>query len=133
MLQAFAITPRSYDAQTNCATFDVALSSGTPATTHTLDTQALLEQYPDLLRHRCDSGHHRSFATEMKQTETVHLLEHLAVELLVQSGVSRDRAHGKTGIPKDGSPAYRLCLYGGSSLEEMDALLRKAATILQAL
>ena len=113
-----------------CATFDLVLAADLPPTTHSLNLAALFEAYPDLRRHRCESGRHRSFETEAHQTETAHLLEHLAVELLVRSGVAREQARGETGIPRDGSRAYRLRLYGGGSLEEMDALLREALSIL---
>ena len=109
----------------------MTLGPGIPETTHDLDLAVLFDAYPQLRRHRCESGHHRSFETEARQTETVHLLEHLAVELLAQSGVPRDRAHGTTGIPRDKSSPYKLRFHGAASLEQMDALLQKAAQILQ--
>ncbi|MCL2536797.1 MAG: hypothetical protein FWE51_00740 [Coriobacteriia bacterium] len=130
----FRITPLSYDQDLSCASFDVTLEPGTPVMTTGLDVGPLFEAYPGLRIHRCDSGRHRSFRTEARQTQTVHLLEHLAVEILVASGVERSTVRGQTGIPKDDPRGtYRLRIYGGSSLEEMDALLHKAAKELNAL
>jgi len=99
-----------------------------------MDIHLLFAHYPDLRRHRCHSGKHRSFFDEARQTEVVHLLEHLAVELLAQSGVSRSEAAGETGIPRQGDRThYRLRFYGATSVEQMDILLKKAASILEEL
>jgi len=133
-ISVFRIIPRGFDVQNACASFDVQLNWNFPQTTHELEVDSLFERYPDLRRHRCHSGRHRSFYDEARQTETAHLLEHLAVELLVQSGVSRSKAAGKTGIPRDNNRAYyRLNFYGTSSLEQMDVLLHQAADILEEL
>ena len=129
----FHITPLLYDEQLQCASFDLQLDPAVSATTHDLDLRPLFEHYPRLRSHRCDSGHHRSFFDEARQTETAHLLEHIAVELLALSGVPRDRARGETGIPRttcaEGQPTYRLRFYGADSLEQMDKLLRQAVGI----
>ncbi|MCL2679997.1 MAG: hypothetical protein FWF11_00745 [Coriobacteriia bacterium] len=105
-----------------------------PPTTENLPVARLFEHYPDLHRHRCESGRPRSFKTEAQQTESVHLLEHLAVELLAQSGVARDCARGQTGIPRSqqaDDSSYRLNFYGADSLQQMDLLLRRAADIFE--
>ena len=87
------------------------LGAMTPELTHELDIQKLFDAYPDLRKHRCESGRHRSFFDEARQTETAHLLEHVAVELLALSGVSRDKARGQTGIPQgEKRNFYRLRL-----------------------
>ena len=129
----FHITPLLYDKQLQCASFDLQLDPVVPATTHKLNLNLLFEQYPKLRIHRCDSGHHRSFFDEARQTETAHLLEHVAVELLALSGVPRDRVRGETGIPRatclEGQATYRLRFYGADSLEQMDELLRQAVCI----
>ena len=131
----FHITPLLYDKQLQCASFDLQLNPVVPATTHDLDLSLLFERYPKLRIHRCDSGHHRSFFDEARQTETAHLLEHIAVELLALSGVPRDRAQGETGIPRttclEGQSTYRLRFYGTDSLEQMDKLLRQAVDIFE--
>jgi len=94
----------------------------------------LFEHYPNLRRHRCHCGKHRSFYDEARQTEVVHLLEHLAVELLAQSGIPRSKAAGQTGIPRHGDATYyRLRFYGLVSLEQMDMLLHEASGILEKL
>lgn len=121
------IVPLLYDEQLQCASFDVYLHPDIPKTTHALDVNTLFECYPDLRRHRCLCGKHRSFYDEARQTETVHLLEHLAVELLTLSGVARDVARGETGIPtKKGDYRYRLRFYGAESLQQMGKLLYQA-------
>jgi len=129
----FHITPLLYDEQLQCASFDLQLDPVVPATTHDLDLSPLFERYPKLRSHRCDSGHHRSFFDEARQTETAHLLEHITVELLALSGVPRDRARGETGIPRttctEEQPIYRLRFYGADSLEQMDKLFRQAVCI----
>jgi len=155
---SFLIEPLGFDPRTQCASFNVQLADGVPHRTEELDVAKLFECYPDLRRHRCESGRHRSFVTEAAQTETAHLLEHLAVELLALSGVSRDVARGQTGIPRClpatalvppvGAPVtsersegrrrqgsypvvYRLRFYGTDSLEEMGTLLHNAANIFE--
>jgi len=156
----FIIKPLHYDVQEQCASFNVRLRDGVPHTTESLSVGRLFEHYPDLRRHRCESGRHRSFEVEARQTETVHLLEHLAVELLALSGVPRDKAYGQTGIPRCSPPVipdfirdlgarndiprqptqscsqnaditYHLRFYGADSLEHMDVLLQCAAEIFE--
>lgn len=66
-----------------------------------------------------------------------HLLEHVAVELLAQSGVPRDQARGQTGIPRGADSQaeqiiYRLHFYGASSLQCMEELLHQAARLMSA-
>ena len=130
----FFITPLLYDEQLQCASFDVRLGTAAPKTTDSLDMDLLFDLYPKMRSHRCDSGRPRSFFDEARQTETVHLLEHLAVELVALSGAVRSKICGETGIPRtldsEGQATYRLRFYGVNSLEEMDALLRQAASIL---
>jgi len=131
---AFCITPLCFDQQLQCASFDVRLKGTTPKTTHGLDVQKLFDVYPDLRKHRCDSGRHRSFFDEARQTETVHLLEHLAVELLVLSGVPRSEARGQTGIPQgENQDFYRLRLYGAGSLGQANELLTDASLAIEKL
>ena len=137
----FHISPLLYDRQLRCASFDLVLDPAIPATTHNLDVSLLFERYPKLRSHRCDSGHHRSFFDEARQTETAHLLEHITIELLALSGVPRDKVYGETGIPRtttshatagsNGQPTYRLRFYGADSLEQMDALLRQAVSVFE--
>jgi len=128
---AFCINPLYFDEQLKCASFNVRLGVMTPELTHELDIQKLFDTYPGLRKHRCESGRHRSFFDEARQTETVHLLEHVAVELLAISGVSRDKARGQTGISQgEKRNFYRLRLYGADSLGQADVFLREAAIVL---
>lgn len=127
-------TPLRYDEQLRCASFELSLHKHIPATTHNLDIDPLFDRFPDLRRHRCLCGKHRSFYGEARQTETVHLLEHLAIELLVQGGIARSEARGETGLPRCGeSRNYRLRIYGAQSLRQAEEALTQAATQLQKL
>ncbi|MCL2403361.1 MAG: hypothetical protein FWC86_03920 [Coriobacteriia bacterium] len=133
---AISVVPLTYDEQLKCASFDVHLPPDIPKTSHNLNVDLLFKHYPGLHRHRCLCGKHRSFYDEARQTETAHLLEHLAVELLVLSGVARSVARGETGIPKSSESSlvenrgYRLRFYGADSLDCMEGILRQAAHIL---
>jgi hypothetical protein len=120
----------SYDASAQCVRFALRLAPEVPLRTNALDLGALFERYPDLRRHCCACGRSRSFYTEAQDTELVHLLEHIAVELLAQADVSREVARGATGIPRDGSREYRLEFVGAPSADTARGLLLQAAEIL---
>jgi ribosomal protein L30/L7E len=103
--------------------FMVTLSPELDPMTSNLNVALLFEEYPDLHKHRCLSGRARSFENEAKDTELVHLLEHLAVEIMVQKGASRQEARGQTGIPENhASNVYGLRLKGAQELVIVDAL-----------
>jgi hypothetical protein len=70
-----------------------------------------LSLLPGLARHSCENqdGHH--FARELDDTESAHLLEHLACELMASSGSPRS-LRGRTGwdFARDGAGIYRVSL-----------------------
>ena len=45
---------------------------------------------PGLVRHTCENGTSHGMLAELAATETAHLLEHVAVELMALSGSPRD-------------------------------------------
>ena len=70
-----------------------------------------LELLPGLASHKCENDTHASFVAEMRDTETPHLLEHIAVELMVLSGSPRGlRARTTWDFARDGRGAFRITL-----------------------
>ena len=145
---SFHIIPLLYDIDLRCASFEIFLAPNVPCTTDGFDVDGLFEQLPGMRKHRCDSPKSRSFYDEARQTDIVHLLEHIAVELLVLAGLKRSDVWGETGIPRsdargDGSQSqsclvqdnslpqgYRLRLYGTDSLPQAEGALNQAVDIL---
>lgn len=97
------MNPQSVSASEVTARFYVA--NDAPAMTSSYPELAgtLLAKYPELKRHRCDSGQPSSFPDEMKHTEVAHVIEHLAVEILALLLQTRRGIGGKTGWQKEGS------------------------------
>lgn len=62
---------------------------------------AALALLPGLARHRCECGSARGIAAELARTETPHLLEHIALELMALSGSPRQLA-GRTSWDFEG-------------------------------
>ena len=70
-----------------------------------------LELLPGLASHRCENGVHASFVSEMRDTETPHLLEHIAVELMVLAGSPRAmKARTTWDFARDGRGVFRVTL-----------------------
>lgn len=70
----------------------------------------VLERFPEMRRHRCECGSARGIARELADTETPHLLEHVALELLALEGASRSNTRGDTtwDFEKDGRGVFRV-------------------------
>ncbi len=92
-----------------------------------------LRRYPGLVRHRCESGRSHGVLAELEDTEMAHLLEHLALEILVSEGHPRSM-QGRTSWDSraDGSGAYRVWL-GCPDAQAADAAFRAAATVVSEL
>ena len=84
---------------------------------------------PGLRRHTCENGSARGMTRELADTETPHLLEHLAFELMALSGSPRD-LHGATtwDFATDGQGVFRVTLGFDDDLVALDAL-RCAVTV----
>ena len=64
---------------------------------------------PGLRRHRCDCGSAHGIRQELTDTETPHLLEHVALELMALSGSSRDlRGETVWDFAADGRGVFRV-------------------------
>lgn len=66
---------------------------------------------PGLARHRCESGSAHGIVGELANTETPHLVEHVALELLALAGWPRD-THGRTrwDFQRDGRGVFRISI-----------------------
>jgi len=105
---------------------------GAPVMTTTLDVSPLFERLDGLRRHRCDNGAHRSFPMEARNTEVAHLLEHLLVELLAQSGAARAQIQGATNL--DEAPArYRIKVSGWTCATQAEEAVAEALRLLDAI
>ena len=103
---------------------------GAPVTTETLDVRPLFTELPELRRHRCDNGRHRSFFDEARDTELAHLLEHVLIELLAQRGRAREDIRGATNL--DEAPArYRVRVSGWHDAAEAGECIEKALSLLE--
>ena len=68
-----------------------------------------LSDYPGLKRHRCECGSARGIEAELADTETAHLLEHLALELMVGRGAPRSlRGETRWDFVRDGRGVFRV-------------------------
>lgn len=95
---------------------------------------SLLANYPHLRSHACDNGAHKSFASELQDTEVAHALEHLMVELLAEeSALSRFDIQGQTAwnFSKDGQGMYRMRIRGFSSEEQARRISQRACIIFE--
>lgn len=82
-----------------------------------------LELLPGLVGHTCRNGSARGIAAELADTETAHLLEHVALELMALSGSPRDlRADTRWDFSADGPGMYRIRLEYDVDLVALGAL-----------
>lgn len=131
------IHPASEDESlTSRVSFIVDIVAPTPE--HTRDVpnfaQRAIALLPGLVRHRCESGAHRSFESELQDTELAHALEHMAIELLAQSNPDTPRAnhYGETGwnTEIDGKRRYRVRLYSTAPAEDVMRAMIQACELL---
>jgi hypothetical protein len=92
------------------------------------DALALL---PGLARHTCENDDGRDFRRELRDTETPHLLEHVATELAALSGSPRSlRAETRWDFGRDGQGVFRLRFAFDDDLVMLGAL-REAVTVVE--
>lgn len=88
-----------------------------------------LELLPGLRRHTCENGSAHGIAAELADTETPHLLEHVAFELMALSGSPRTlRGETAWDFSADGVGVYRVRLAYDNDLVALGAL-RSAAEV----
>jgi hypothetical protein len=82
-----------------------------------------LELLPGLVRHTCENGTSHGMVAELADTETAHLLEHVAVECMALSGSPRTlRAETRWDFARDGSHVYRVRMAYDVDLVALGAL-----------
>lgn len=78
---------------------------------------------PGLTRHTCENGSAHGHVAELADTETPHLLEHVACELMALSGSPRSlRGETEWDFAVDGEGAYRVRLTYDDDLVALGAL-----------
>lgn len=82
---------------------------------------------PGLARHRCESGHARGIVSELADTESAHLLEHVAIELMALAGEPRTTS-GRTewDFARDGRGVFRVRIGSDNAAVAAEALRRAA-------
>lgn len=96
--------------------------------------RAAIAAMPGLERQRCECGSAHGIRAELGDTETPHLLEHIALELLALAGLPRGELRGRTtwDFKRDGAGMFRVALTGAGALACQRALA-EAATVANAL
>lgn len=90
-----------------------------------------VELLPGLRRHTCENDAARDALREFANTETPHLLEHVAVELMALSGAPRSlRGETAWDFARDGAGVFRVRLEYEHDLVAIGAL-REAAAIVE--
>jgi cyanophycin synthetase len=78
---------------------------------------------PGLARHTCENGFAHGIAAELADTETPHLLEHVAFELMALSGSPRSlRGETAWDFSADGRGVFRVRLGYDDDLVVLGAL-----------
>jgi len=74
-------------------------------------SDAVLERLPGLRRHRCESGSAHGIAAELSDTELPHMVEHVALELMVLAGAPRSlRGQTTWDFNVDGKGMFRVVI-----------------------
>jgi hypothetical protein len=83
----------------------------------------VLHLMPGLSRHRCESGCAHGIRAELANTESPHLLEHVALELMALSGSPRDlRGETRWDFTADGLGVFHVHLDFDDDLVALGAL-----------
>jgi hypothetical protein len=86
------------------------------------------ELLPGLSRHTCDNGSAHGIVAELADTETPHLLEHIAFELMALAGSPRTlRGDTAWDFSTDGQGVYRVRLGYDDDLVALGALREAVA------
>jgi hypothetical protein len=78
---------------------------------------------PGLRRHVCRNEAGRPFADELAETETAHLFEHVACELMALAGSPRSlKGETRWDFERDGRGTFRVCIEYEDDLVALGAL-----------
>lgn len=120
-----ALSIERVDVADSALTATVRVREGAPLSTAEVPglAERALELLPGMRRHRCENGTARGMARELADTETAHLLEHVALELMALSGSPRDtKAETSWDFAKDGRGVFRVTLGFDDDLVALGAL-----------
>lgn len=118
VLERIEVGETRVEAQVRVAEGAPLRTSGSPGL-----AAAVLALLPGLDRHRCECGTAHGIVAEFADTETPHLLEHVALELMALSGSPRQLA-GRTSwdLRTDGPRVFRVSLDFDDDLVAVAAL-----------
>jgi len=123
--EAIVVGPRAVDATVSVADAGRARTSASPG----LASRAL-ELLPGLRRHSCENGSAHGIAAELADTETPHLLEHVAFELMALAGSPRSlRGQTAWDFSADGEGVYHVRLAYDDDLVALGALKAAAGVV----
>jgi hypothetical protein len=89
-----------------------------------------VELLPGITRHRCECGSGIGIAQEIADTETPHLLEHVALELMVLSGSPRTlRGDTRWDFATDGRGVFHVLLDYDDDLVALGAVKEGEAVV----
>lgn len=93
-------------------------------------SQRALRLLPGLVRHTCENDAGRSFTMELADTESAHLLEHVAVELMALAGSPRSlKAQTRWDFASDGRGCFHLVVAYDDDLVALGALKHAAEIV----
>lgn len=111
------------------ATVRVARGLESTSVSHGLAARAF-ELLPGLARHSCRNEDGLDLRRELAHTQTAHLLEHVACELMALSGSPRSlRAETRWDFARDGRGVYRVALAYDDDLVAVGALSAAAHVV----
>jgi len=89
-----------------------------------------VDALPGIRKHRCECGQSHGIITEIASTETPHLLEHVALELMVLAGSPRSlRGDTRWDFATDGKGVFHVLLDYDDDLVALAALKEGALAL----
>jgi len=100
--------------------------------------EEIVRTHPGLRRHRCECGSAHGIEAELADTETAHLVEHVALELMALNGAPRTlRGETSWDFKSDGRGVFRVRLgydlRAGAPREMAEHSMREATGVVEAL
>jgi hypothetical protein len=128
IIEHVEVAPERVDATVRVVSQRYMRTSGFPET-----GRRALALLPGIERHRCECGASHGITAELADTETPHLLEHVALELMVLSGSPRTlRGDTRWDFKQDGPGTFHVLLDYDDDLAALGAL-KEGACIVEAL
>ncbi|MEI7813367.1 MAG: hypothetical protein WCJ13_01065 [Coriobacteriia bacterium] len=123
LVERIEVGPEQIEALVRVPAGEPARTSATPG----LADRALV-LLPGLVRHTCENGSAHGMVAELDDTETPHLLEHVAFELMAMAGSPRTlRGQTAWDFSADGRGVFRVRLGYDDDLVALGALREAVA------